>query len=162
MSLVLDVLNPNNPIAPIASGVLSGLAINGVYLSTTPVSNMSGDSQGGGYPLVWGVLYCGIPGAAWGASGNPTIYGWMLPEFDNANYETALQLGGTTTTQPSSRPPDFTWSIDANTSGQVKPFLAPAPICSGFKLLFWQQAGVANLPGSGTYCNLYFTTDGTT
>lgn len=162
MSLLLDILNPNNPIHADTSGQLSGLVVNGVFLSTLTISNMSGDVQGGGYPLAWGVFYAGAPvSGAWGASGNPAMYGWVLPEFDNTNYETTLQTGGTTTTAPVARPADFYWPFDANISGQVRPSLAPVPICSGMKVIFWNQVG-EQLGASGTKCDLYFTTDGTT
>lgn len=162
MSILQDLLNSNNPIAADTSGQLSGLAVNGVYLSTLVFSNMSGDTQGQGYPLAWGQFYAGPPvSGAWGASGNPAMYGWVLPSFDNVHFESVLQTGGTTTTQPVARAADFTWAFDANQSGQIRPMLAPMPICSGSKMIFWNQVG-QQLGGSGTYCSLYFTTDGTT
>lgn len=164
MSLLIDVLNPN-PVVTNTSGQLSGLVVNGIYLSTTVFSNMSGDlagSGGGGYPLAWGVLYTGNPtSGAWGASGSPAIYGWILPAFNGIDFETPLQTAGTTTTQPVARAADFVWPLDSNTSGQVRPMLAPVPICSGMKMLFWNQAGEL-LGASGCRCSLHFTTDGTT
>jgi hypothetical protein len=162
MSILIDLQNPNNPVRMDTSGQLSGLAFQGVYLSTTSISNVSGDSQGGGYPYAYGVFTTSAPvSGAWGASGNPAVYGWMLPSFASGFYETALQYTGTTSTPPVARAADFIWPFDATQSGVVRTQFAPVPIVSGIKMLFWNSVSQL-FPGSGMRCDLYFTTDGMT
>lgn len=160
-----ELLNSNNPIRADSSSANTDINTttptpsNGIVLCSIALSNVQSDGAGQGYPEVKGVIHLASANT-WAANG--AVYGWFLTEEDGSNYETAQATSGTLTTPPVARAADFIWPIDNRGSAYaaVKPAWAAqgAPICAAFKLLVWNNTGVA-FASSGNSILLYYATE---